>query len=201
MNENMEINNAKIRVWLPALMYIAIASLVNSVMTYFPFIPASLSTWISRGIMLAVIVCMFQLAPVNVRYKKAGIFRAVMLGCSLVTSFLFGSVILTLAASIVSIIAVYQEYNAHSEVIAGMDAKLSRRWHSLFNWSILAAVLLSFGTSIVAVILVLTDMEGGASRISSIAIGLLSIPQCIIEVLYILYIRKMIAIFSESEVQ
>ena len=145
--------------------------------------------------------CMLQLAPVNERYKKAGIMRAVMLGCALFTAFVFGSTLLTLAASIVSIIAVYQEYHGHSELIAEMDAKLSGRWSSLFTWSILAAVLLSFGASVVAVILVLADMEGGASRISAIAIALLSIPQCIIDLVYISYIKKMITLFENKEVQ
>ena len=201
MNENIEIKHAKLNIWLPVLLYCALASLVNSVITYFPFIPASLSTWISRAIMMAVILCMFQLALVNDRYKKAGIFRAIMLGCNLITSYLFGSMILTLVASIVSIIAVYQECAAHSEVIADHDAKLSKAWHSLFNWSILAAVLLSLGASIVAVILVLADMEGGASRISTIAIGLLSVPQFVIEIMYILYIKKMLVIISEGEVE
>ena len=199
MDENIKF--AKIRVWLPVLMYCAFASIINSIITYFPFIPASLTTWISRSIMLAVTICMFQLAPVNERYKKAGIMRAVMLGCALFTAFISGSTILTLTASIVSIIAVYQEYHGHSELIAEMDAKLSGRWSSLFTWSILAAVLLSFGASVVAVILVLADMEGGASRISAIAIGLLSIPQCIIDLVYISYIKKMVALFENKEVQ
>ena len=199
MDNNMK--NAKIRVWLPVLMYCALASLIKSVISYLPFIPASLTTWISRGIMLTMTVCMLQLAPVNERYKNAGIMRAVMLGCALFTAFVFGSTLLTLAASIVSIIAVYQEYHGHSELIAEMDAKLSGRWSSLFTWSILAAVLLSFGASVVAVILVLADMEGGASRISAIAIGLLSIPQCIIDLVYISYIKKMVALFENKEVQ
>ena len=199
MNENMKY--AKIRVWMPVLMYSALASLINSVISYFPFIPASLTTWISRGIMLTMTVCMFQLTPVNERYKKAGILRAVMLGCALFTAFISGSTILTLTASIVSIIAVYKEYSAHSELVADKDAKLSGRWHSLFTWSILAAVLLSFGATAVAVILVLADMEGSASRISAITIALLSIPQCVIDIVYIAYIKKMIALFGESEVQ
>ena len=199
MDDNMK--HAKIRVWLPVLMYCALASLINSVISYLPFIPASLTTWISRGIMLTMTVCMLQLAPVNERYKKAGIMRAVMLGCALFTAFISGSTILTLTASIVSFIAVYQEYHGHSELIAEMDVKLSGRWNSLFTWSILAAVLLSFGASVVAVILVLADMEGGASRISAIAIGLLSIPQCIIDLVYISYIKKMIALFENKEVQ
>ncbi len=199
MDDNMKY--VKIRIWLPVLIYCALASLINSVISYVPFIPASLTTWISRGIMLTMTVCMLQLAPVNGRYKKAGIMRAVMLGCALYTAFIFGSTLLTLAASVVSIIAVYQEYHAHSELVADKDAKLSGRWHSLFTWSILASLLLTFGATVVAVILVLADMEGGASRISAITIALLSIPQCIIDIVYINYIKKMIAIFRESEVQ
>jgi len=198
MDEN--IKYAKIHVWLPVLMYCALASLINSVISYFPLIPASLTTWISRGIMLAVTICMFQLVPVHDRYRKAGIFRAIMLACNLITSFLVGSMILTLTASIASIIAVYQEYSAHAEVISDKDSKLGRAWHSLFIWSILAAVLLSFGATIVAVILVMTKLDGGASRISAIAIGLLSIPQCVIEILYIRYIKKMLTLFSDEEV-
>ena len=46
MDDNMK--HAKIRVWLPVLMYCALASLINSVVSYLPFIPASLTTWISR---------------------------------------------------------------------------------------------------------------------------------------------------------
>ena len=198
MDEN--IKYAKIRVWLPVLMYCALASIINSIISYFPFIPASLTTWISRCIMLAVTICMFQLAPVHDRYQKAGIFRAIMLACNLITAFVIGSMILTLTASIVSIIAVYQEYSAHSEVIVEKDSKLARAWHSLFNWSILAAVLLSLGATIVAVILMTANLDGGAARISAIAIGVLSIPQCVIEVMYIRYIMKMLVLYSESEV-
>ena len=201
MNENMENRYELLVKWLRVLMYIAIVSLVNSVVNFLPFVPAALTTWVSRGIMVAVVVCMFQLTPANERYKKAGIMRAVMLVCTLVTAFVYASSVLNLAASILSIIAVYQEYHGHSELIAEMDAKLSGRWSSLFTWSILAAVLLSFGASVVAVILVLADMEGGASRISAIAIGLLSIPQCIIDLVYISYIKKMIALFENKEVQ
>lgn len=201
MNENKKFNPGMVTKWLRVLMYIAMVSLANSIITYFPFVPAAVSTWISRGIMLAMIVSMFQLSPANKRYKKAGIMRAVMLGCALFTAFVSGSVILTLTASIVSIIAVYQEYHGHSELVAEIDDQLSGRWNSLFTWSILSAVLLSFGASVVAVILVLADMEGGASRISAIAIGLLSIPQCIIDLVYISYIKKMLSIFENSEVQ
>lgn len=197
MNENMENRCDLLVKWLRVLMYIAIVSLINSLLNFLPIIPASVTTWISRGIMVAMVICMFQLAPANERYKKAGIMRTVMLSCILITTFLYASPVLTLAASILSIIAVYQEYNAHSELVADQDAKLSRKWHSLFNWSIGSAVLVGFGSVAATLIVSMTEME--TVRIVIIINYILSVPQLVIEVVYLLYLKKMIAIFSESE--
>lgn len=198
MNENMKSNYDLIMKWLRVLVSIALVSLINSAVNFFPFVPAAITTWISRGIMVAMVVCMFQLAPVNVRYQKAGIFRAVMLVCTLITAFLYTSSILTLAASILSIIAVYQEYSAHSELIAEKDAKLSGKWHSLFNWGILAALLAGFGSVIVVLIVAMLEMD--AVRVSGILVGVLSVPQFVIDVVYLLYLKKMIGYFqAEAE--
>ena len=197
MNENKEFDPGMLTKWLRVLMYIAIASLVNSIMNLLPLIPASITTWISRGIMVAMIVCMFQLAPANERYKKAGILRAVMLVCTLITAFLHQSSLLTLAASIVSIIAVYQEYYAHSELVAEQDAKLSAKWHSLFIWSILAGVLVGFGSVITVLIVAMLEMN--AVRLAAWIIGLLGIPQMILDIVYMMYLKKMIEIIGEGE--
>ena len=198
MNDNMEKRSELLVKWLRVLMYIAIVSLVNSVVNFLPFVTAAVTTWISRGIMVAMVVCMLQLASVNERYKKAGIIRAVMLVCMLVTAFLFVSSILTLAASILSIIAVYQEYNAHSELVAEKDAKLSGKWHSLFTWGIIAAVLVGFGSTVTALIVAMLEMD--AVRLTSIIVGILSIPQMILDIVYLMYIKRMIVLFTESEV-
>ena len=199
MNENME-NRFEVPVkWLRVLMYIAIASLANAIISSLPIVPVAITTWISRGIMVAMIVCMFQLAYANGRYQKAGIMRAVMLVCTLITAFVKGTSVLTLAASILSIIAVYQEYNAHSELIADKDSRLSGKWHSLFGWSLVAAVLVGFGSTVTVLILSFMGMD--TVRLTAIIIGILSIPQMILDVVYMMYIKKMISIFENSEVQ
>ena len=185
--------------WLRALFYIAIVSLVNSVVDYFPFIPASISTWVSRGIMAATVFCMLQLAWKNKRYQKTAIFRAVMLGCALITSFLFGSYLLTIAASIFSILAVYQEYSAHAELVAERNAALSRKWHKLFYWELAAAMLLSFGSTLAVFLLMSTDVQLDVSRISGMVTMLLKIPQFVIHVVRLLFLRKMIALFLTDE--
>ena len=195
MNENMEFRSDLFIKWLRVLLYIAIVSIVNSVISILPIIPASVTTWISRGIMVAMVVCMFRLAPVNERYQKAGILRAVWLGC-MIASLVFLPSILVLTASILSIIAVYQEYSAHSEVVADKDAKLSRNWHSLFNWSIVTGLLVGFGSMITALIASFAGVE--ITRITAVVTGILSVPQLVIEIVYLLYLKKMSAIFDQS---
>ena len=191
----MEFRSDLLIKWLRVLLCIAIVSIVNSVISILPIIPASVTTWISRGIMVAMVVCMFRMAPVNERYKKAGILRAVWLGC-MIASLVFLPSILILTASILSIIAVYQEYSAHSEVVADKDAKLSRNWHSLFNWSIVTGLLVGFGSMITALIASFAGVE--ITRITAIVTGILSVPQLVIEIVYLLYLKKMSAIFDES---
>lgn len=195
MNENMEFRSDLLIKWLRVLVYIAIVSIVNSVISILPIIPASVTTWISRGIMVAMVVCMFRLAPMNERYQKAGILRAVWLGC-MIASLIFLPSILILTASILSIIAVYQEYIGHSEVVADKDARLSRNWHSLFNWSIVTGLLVGFGSMITALIASFAGVE--ITRITAIVTGILSVPQLVIEIVYLLYLKKMSAIFDQS---
>lgn len=199
MNDSMNRNADYITRWLRILAYISLASILNSLISLVPVVPASVTTWVSRGITVAAMISMFQLAPVNRRYQKAGLFRALMLVCSLAAAFLYASSILTLAASVFSIIAVYQEYSAHSELIADKDTKLSGKWHSLFNWGIVAAVLISFG-SIIAVLIV-TMLQMDAVTITAVIVGVLSVPQLVIDIVYILYLRRMVALINgECEV-
>ena len=198
MYENMENRSELLIKWIRVLMYIAVTSVVNSVINYLPFVPAAVTTWISRGIMAGVVICMFRLTPAHGRYKKAGIMRTIVLACTLITAFAFASSILNLAASILSIIAVYQEYHAHAELIADQDSKLSGKWHSLFNWGLVAGILVGFGSTVT--VLILTLMESDVVPLTAIIVGVLGIPQIILDLVYALYLKKMVSIFEGSQV-
>ena len=194
MSENETFEFEKIIKWLRVLMYIAITSLVNSLANYIPFVPADVTTWISRAIMVAMILCMFQLAPVNRRYKTAAILRAIWLGTLLVGTMLHIPATLVLGTSILSVIAVYQEYHGHSEVIEELDTDLSRKWNSLFIWSFMAPLLLSLGSSLAMV--TATFMNLDVAKITAITTGIMRVPQYIIDVVYLLYLKKMIGILT-----
>lgn len=184
--------------WLRVLTWIAAASLVNSVIDWIPGVHGDITTWISRGIMAAAAFCMFQLAPDGVSYQRAGVSRLVMLACSLVTSFLFGSYALTGLAFVASLIAVYQEYYAHSQLILEMDGVLSRNWYRLFWWQIAASILLTVGTSVAAVLIMASDRQVDASRLSGTVVFILEIPRFVLSVIYLSYLKKTVGCLSDT---
>ena len=196
MTEVMEEKWEHLSKWLRILMYAAVVGLANSLLNHVPVIPAAVTAWVSRGVSLAEVICLLQLASVKPCYRKVGILRAVLLGITLVTAFLYGSTLLVLITLILSLVATYQEYHAHGEVAGEKDAALARRWHSLFGWSLAASLLLSIGSTTITMILVGQNVP--AARISSITTALLKIPGYVIDAVYILSLRRMILPWEEN---
>ena len=113
MNEN-RIDFVK---WLRVLIYIAIARIINTLIGIPTFIPTAVTAWISRILMALMVFAMFKLAPANDRYKKTGIQLAIVLVLTIATELLNTGAVLTLIAGILSIVAEYQEFYGHSELI------------------------------------------------------------------------------------
>lgn len=192
----MEENRIDFAKWLRVLMYIAIAGLVNTFIGIPSFVPSVITSWISRILMAVMVFSMFKLAPANDRYKKAGIQRAIVLALTIATDLLHTGAILTLIAGTLAIVADYQEYHGHSELVEEKDHRLSGKWTSLFMWSIVVGLLLGFTSTAAGVFAAMAGMDTMKATIMIAAI--LAIPQYVIEIIYILYLKKMIAIFSEG---
>ena len=190
MNEN-RIDFTK---WLRVLIYIAIAGLVNTLVGIPSFVPSIITSWISRIIMAVMVFAMLKLAPANDRYKKAGIQRAIVLALTIATDLLHSGAILTLIAGTLAIVADYQEYHGHSELIEEKDHQLSGKWTSLFLWSIVVGLLLGFTSTAAGIFAAMAGMDTMKATIMIAAI--LAIPRYVIEILYILYLKKMVAIFE-----
>lgn len=180
--------------YLRGLFCIAVVSLVNSFL-----VSTFIAVWISRGIMAAMVYCMIRMAALNPRYRKSGVLRGIMFACTLITSFVYSSTFLALVVSLLSVFAVYQEYRGHSELIAEMDVSLSEKWHKLFIWSIGASVLVSVGSIVTVMMLMMTDSALDVSGISGAVTVALGIPRFFVELTYLRYIYKMMSIFTERE--
>ena len=190
------INIPLVKKWMKVLIYTMIVSIVNSIINVFPFIPSVLTLWISRGVVVAVTVAMFKLSPVNVRYRKSGILRGAMFACTIVLTIASNVSVLSFVASVLSLLAIYQEYSAHSELVEELDGKLSRNWHSLFNWNIIIGVLVSMATVIAVMVVAMVQMD--VVRITSVIVVLLGIPQMILDLVYIKYMKRMTSLISEK---
>ena len=185
--------------WIQALMYLGAIGLIHSAANIVPFMPSEASYYISMGIQFSLVICLFQLAPLHKNYRASAILRAVMFVCSILIAFLKDASILTFAASISSIISVYLEYNAHAHLIKEKDDILARKWKKLFLWGIGAGLLLSFGSMISVALL--SYFETDVSQIIGIIVGILGIPEFLVQIVYVVYLNKMIELIYEREVR
>ena len=181
--------------YLRILVYLTVASLVNSIFDFLPFVPAVITFWATKFITVATALCLFRLSGWSKRYQLAGIFRSITFGCSLLTLLLPGPAILRVAVTIFSIPAVYMEYSAHAEITKKEDTALCGKWRSLFYWELAAATFLSLGSAVTAILLVSSQLQTDASTVSGIVFFLLKAPQFALRVVRLLYLHKMIAFF------
>lgn len=179
--------------WLRVLFFVHVASIAVSLLSYLPINDGWLQ-WGSKIITIAAIVALFQLTPCNIRYRKAAIFRIIFLCGSLVTALGYTSSILTLAASIFSLLSTYQEYSGHSEIIISEDPKLSRNWHSLFNWSLIVGVLTSLVSMVMVLVLAMVGI--GAGSITGIVMAVMSGAALVIDIFYLIWLNRMVHIFQ-----
>ena len=190
----MEENRIDFTKWLRVLMYIAMAGIVNTLVGIPAFIPTVITSWISRILMAVMVFAMFKLAPANDRYKKAGIQRAIVLALTIAADLMHTGAILTLIAGTLAIVADYQEYHGHSELIEENDHQLSGKWTSLFMWSSVVGLLLGFTSTAAGMFAAMAGIDTMKATIMIAAI--LAIPQYVIEIIYILYLKKMVTIFE-----
>ena len=192
MNEN-RIDFEK---WLRVLIYLTIARIVNTLAGIPALIPTAITAWISRILMAGMVFIMFKLAPANDRYRKTGIQLAIVLILTVAAELLNTGAVLTLIAGILSIVAEYQEYHGHSELIEEKDHQLSGKWTSLFMWSIVVGLILGFASTAAGVFGALAGVDTETAAVMIAAIVL--IPEFVIDFFYIRYLKKMVAIFSED---
>ena len=112
--------------WLQYLYYVALVSLIVTVLGIIGL--SGLTRWIGLAINAATIYLLLQLTGANPRYKTSAIFYVVALAAGFINSALLG-----LVGSICGLVAQYQEYHAHGELIEEKDPKLADKWNSLFG--------------------------------------------------------------------
>ena len=167
--------NAKIMVkWCRPLFLILLISeilgLIDSLFESIPTVSLILSGF-SILFCLAKALCLFRMRPAASRYEKAALFTLLNAVFACVSAALLwstlGSMLITLIGipgAVISYIAVYQTYTAHSDAVTDADGELAEKWEKLWKWTIyaLAGIFLSVPVSailgILGVLLMLASM-------------------------------------------
>lgn len=181
--------------WLTNLMYLHLASLVITVVNAITGLQ-SFTQWLSWAASIGAVFCLFQLQNTNQRYKKSAIFQAVALGCSLVVSLFGGLGLLGTVASVCGIVASYQEYHGHSELVAEADDRLSRKWAGLFLWSLVMGLISGFASTALVTIGVLAEMD--TALLATLAVVLVLLTGAVVEILYLRYMNQTLKLLEKD---
>lgn len=95
------------------------------------------------------------------------------------------ALVLLIPAMVVSLYGTYQEYQAHAEVLDGVDDDLAAKWRKLWKWEI-GFLLGAFG----CVVIVLISYLLGVLAMLAVLIGIL-----VVAVLKLIYLYRMAKIF------
>lgn len=169
--------------WLQYLLYVQIAAMAFGLIGNIPLV-GSITRWITAALNIAVMYLLYQLVGVNGRYKTAVVCSAVALVASLI-----GGTGLVLVASVAGMIASYQEYHAHGELLEQRNPKLAGKWNFLFWLELVVTIILSFLTSIVTMVITLLIGLGTAitTAITTVVIALLSYA---LRIVYLVYLHR-----------
>ena len=175
--------------WLWLLFWLVIPSnlaalMANETVTqWFPglYLPGEILSVITNIIYGLILI---KLSSVEDRYGTAGICSLVVSGISLLVVCLTETeasgwtLLVSIAATIISLVETYNEYMAHSTVLSDLDNALSNKWEILWKWHIgmIAGVL---GGAILALLLPLL----GLLAVLAGAVGILVVS--IIKLIYL----------------
>ena len=179
--------------WLSVLFYAEIVSLITIALALIPALDG-VSGWIGRIAQAAVMVALYQLSLFGGRYQKAFLYFAIAFVGSLFQAFA-GTNILTTAASVCGIVATYQEYHAHSELISIKDTYLADKWTSLFYWELVAGAVGGFA----AIAVVMLGVNSGMSENLLVALGVaaVAVVDVPLSLLRLKYLKKMMILFGK----
>ena len=174
--------------WTKNLYNVQIVLLVCGVLSVIPML-GNVFGWISRIFSLIVVYILYQLAPVNERYKKAAIFSGVAIVIGLLTHFMNITMVISLAVVICSLVGTYQEYTAHSDMLDGIDNILARKWHSLFNWEVFGGFFVGILVSPIIVLLTIL-LVVDANILTAIMLVAVTGFDLILDLVYLKYLKR-----------
>ena len=171
-----------------SLFYINCLALISIIVALVPEM-TNWSGWGNIVISSCIVVILLGLADSNKRYTKAAIFRMIAVAISILLKFMDSS-ILSSVTSIILFCSLYQEYNAHSEVLADVDEKLSKRWKELFGIYLIGSIVVGVLSALIVISLGALFLQY-AKAITVVVLVLSGGFDLIMRIIYLVYLKQM----------
>ena len=179
--------------WLQVLLVCQLGVLLLQLLNLIP-LPGGIGWWLDKGLTAASIIALFNLSPLLERYRKAALFHGISL-CGLLAARLLGNTVLSLAWSVCSIVASYQELNAHSELTEPRDKKLSQKWHSLFYLELFSGLLAG---SIAMIPMLIASFAGASEELTTlIATICVTAVSVFLNILRLRHLKKTLELYNQ----
>ena len=186
--------------WLWLLFWLVIPNVIANIMTNENVVALAPGLRVPGEILsflcgLAYALILWQLREQGSRYRTAAVCDLIAAGANGLAALLTGvgssqglavlALVILLPAMVVSLYGTYQEYNAHAEVLDGLDDGLAENWRRLWKWEI-GFLLGLFG----CMLLVMLSAVLGLLALLAVLIGMI-----VVAVLKLVYLYRMAKLF------
>ena len=185
----MEYNKEKYLKQIRILFVVHCLGLACIIAAWIPIL-TNLSAWVSIFISIGITIVLFQLADSNKRYSKAAIFRTIVVVLSILSKFMDNN-IFSIVTSVLLYCSYYHEYNGHSEMVANIDEKLSKRWKELFVIYLVGSIVMAILSSALVVALSPLFLQY-ATVIVGIVVVLAGGFDLVMMIVYLLYLKQIL---------
>ena len=175
--------------WLMIMFWMNIAHIIIN----FIKIESSVVYTTIQNILIAIcslVICLslFKMRGEDERYGRAALFQLIPLVINLIPTLVMDSyntlvwlsVLVSLIAAVLTLLAAYNEFHAHSCIVGGLDSELGDRWQKLWVWQII-------GIAGTFVSLLLTVLAAG---LGAVLVLIVAIYVLVIQIIYLVTLYR-----------
>lgn len=175
--------------WLMTMFWANIAHIIIN----FIKIESSVVYTTIQNILIAIcvlLICLslFKMRGEDERYGRAALFQLIPLVINLIPTLVMDSynalmwlsVLVSLIAAVLTLLATYNEFHAHSCIVGGLDSELGDRWQKLWVWQII-------GIAGTFVSLLLTVLAAG---LGAVLVLIVAIYVLVIQIIYLVTLYR-----------
>ena len=175
--------------WLMTMFWANIAHIIiNFIKIESSVVYTTIQNILSAICVLVICLSLFKMRGEDERYGRAALFQLIPLVINLIPTLVIDSyntlvwlsVLVSLIAAVLTLLATYNEYHAHSCIVGGLDSELGDRWQKLWVWQII-------GIAGTFVSLLLTVLAAG---LGAVLVLIVAIYVLVIQIIYLVTLYR-----------